>query len=203
MNRSILVIILTFLVTSSRSQTFLDALKEYKLTTVAPKLKSQQRKKFIAYTNATKIELDTIFNSYKSKTGFNFNTADTIFLIYESPVESPFLSDIIIWSRNDTIAYGHELKPVKPSGYKRIAVYKPYLVSFQRLPGYKEVTERDSLVTLVSNREFDKILHLGDNQLISDGSYITIYVAIKINGRYKIETCSPPQFVINTVYRKE
>ena len=65
------------------------------------------------------------------------------------------------------------------------------------------MTERDSLVTLVSKRDYATINRLGDNQSINDGSYVKIYVAFKDNGQYKFETCFPKQFIIRDVYRKE
>lgn len=187
----------------TRSQFFLAAFKEYKFSKIVPKLKSKQRKEFIRLTNEFNAELDTIFNSYKSKTGFNFNTADSLFMIIESPVEAPFLGDIIIWSGKDTLSYSRELKTLQPYKYEKKVVYKPYLVSFSKLTGYKEITERDSLVTLVSKRDFTTIQNLGKNQSLLDGSEVIIYVAQKINGKYRIETCSPPQFFLPPVYQKQ
>ena len=152
------------------------------------------------------IELDTVFQSYKMKTNFDFNNADTLFLIYEAHAESPFTSDIIIWSGKDTISYkqGFEMtRTIKPFKYKRVITYAPFIYPDQQLKGFKTVTERDSLITLVSKTDFSTINHLGDNQNISDGGYVTIYIAVKEKESYKIEKCSPKQFIIWTTYRKE
>ncbi len=149
------------------------------------------------------IELDTVFQSYKTRTGFNFNTADTLFIIYDAPAHSPFTSDIIIWSVNDTISYRQGFKIIKPFKYKRIITYEPFIPQVDKPKGFKIVTERDSLITLVSKRDFNSINHLGDNQSINDGSFVKVYVAYKNNGQYKFETCFPKQFIIRDIYRKE
>ncbi|MET0570786.1 MAG: hypothetical protein ABWZ79_05135 [Pedobacter agri] len=149
------------------------------------------------------VELDTVFQSYKAKTNFDFNTADTLFLIYDSPAESPFTSDIIIWSGKDTISYRQGFETIKAFKYKRIITYQSFIPKVDRPKGFKIVTERDSLVTLVSKRDFATIDHLGDNQSINDGSYAEVYVAYKDGGQYKFDTCFPKQFIIREVYRKE
>ena len=149
------------------------------------------------------VELDTVFQSYKTKNNFDFNTADTLFLIYDSPAESPFTSDIIIWSGKDTISYRQGFESIKPFKYKRIIAYQSFIPKVGRPKGFKVVTERDSLVTLVSKRDFTTINRLGDNQNINDGSYVEVYVAYKEGGQYKFATCFPKQFIIREVYRTE
>jgi hypothetical protein len=181
----------------------LDAYKKYRLDRADTLSNSKTRKKIKSFIKSHILELDTVFRSYKSKTGFDFNTADTLFLIYDSPTESPFTSDIIIWSNKDTISYRQGFETVKPFKYKRIIKYEPFVRKPEKSKGFKVVTERDSLVTLVSNRDYTTINHLGDKQIISDGSYVKIYVAYKDHGHYEFETCFPRQFVIQTVYRRE
>lgn len=194
------MIFLFFFDHSGYGQTFLDAYKKYKLDTIS---NAKTRKKMKSFAQSQIIELDTVFQSYKTKTNFDFNTADTLFLIYDSPAESPFTSDIIIWSGKDTISYRQGFETIKPFKYKRIITYEPFIPKVDRPKGFKVVTERDSLVTLVSKRDFNTINHLGDNQSINDGSYVKVYVAYKDGGQYKFETCFPRQFVIRDVYRKE
>ena len=188
---------------SGYSQTFLDAYKKYKLDRIDTISNAKTRSKIRSFMKSQIIELDTVFKSYKTKTNFDFNTADTLFLIYDSPAESPFTSDIIIWTGKDTISYGQGFETIKPFKYKRIITYKPFIPQVDRQKGLKVVTERDSLVTLVSKRDFTTINHLGDNQNINDGSYVSIYVAYKVGGQYKFETCFPKQFIIREVYRTE
>lgn len=149
------------------------------------------------------VELDTVFKSYKTKGNFDFNTADTLFLIYDSPAESPFISDIIIWSGKDTISYRQGFETSKPFKYKRIIKYESFFPKMDNTKGFKVVTERDSLVTLVSKRDYATINRLGNNQSINDGSYVKIYVAFKDDRKYKFETCFPRQFIIRDVYQKE
>ncbi len=184
-------------------QTFLDAFKKRKLDGVDKISNPKTRKKMKGFAKAQIVELDTVFQSYKSKNNFDFNTADTLFLIYDSPAESPFTSDIIIWSGKDTISYRQGFETIKPFKYKRVITYEPFRPKVDRPKGFQVVTERDSIITLVSKRDFYTINHLGDNQNISDGSYVSIYVAFKVDGQYKFETCFPKQFIIREVYRKE
>jgi hypothetical protein len=199
----IIVIFLISLTHSGYGQTFLDAYKKYRLDRVDTLSNPKTRKKMKGFIKSQIIELDTVFQSYKAKTNFDFNTADTLFLIYDSPAESPFTSDIIIWSGRDTIAYRQGFETIKPFKYKRIITYEPFVPIVDKPKGFRIVTERDSLITLVSRRDFNTISHLGDNQSINDGSYVSIYVAYKNNGRYVIESCFPRQFIIRDTYRKE
>lgn len=195
-----LLISLTY---SSYCQTFLDAYKKYRLEKADTLSNSKTRKKIKKFIKSQIKELDTVFQAYKARTIFDFNTADTLFLIYDSPAESPFTSDIIIWSDTDTISYRQGFETLKPFKYKRIITYQPFVPNVDRPKGIKVVTERDSLVTLVAKRDFNTINRLGDNQSINDGSYVSIYVAYKDNGQYKFETCFPKLFIIRDVYRKE
>jgi hypothetical protein len=203
MRRLIIIIFLFLFYHSGYGQTFIDAYKKYKLERVDTISNPKTRKKMNGFAKSQIVELDTVFQSYKTKTNFDFNTADTLFLIYDSPAESPFTSDIIIWSGKDTISYRQGFETIKPFKYKRIITYKPFIPKVDRPEGFKVVTERDSLVTLVSKKDYSTINRLGDNQSINDGSYVKIYVAFKENGQYKFETCFPRQFIIRDVYRKE
>jgi hypothetical protein len=199
----IIILLLNWFTYSGYGQTFLDAYKKYRLERTATVSNPNTKKKIKSFIKSQIIELDTVFQSYKANTNFDFNAADTLFLIYHSPAESPFTSDIIIWSGKDTISYRQGFETIKPFKYKRIITYESFIPKVDRPKGFKVVTERDSLVTLVSKRDFATINHLGDNQSINDGSYVCIYVAYEAGGQYKFETCFPGQFMIRTVYRKE
>jgi hypothetical protein len=192
-----------FLNTQSYSQGFINTYEKYRLDKAENISNSKTRNKIQSYIRSDIVELDTIFQAYKIKTKFDFNNADSIFLIYDSPVESPFTSDVIVWSSKDTISYKQGFKMVKPNKYKRIISYEPFLSRKEVLNGFKVITERDSLVSLVSKRDFNTINHLGDNQNILDGSYYHVVVAYKLEEQYKIESCSPSPFVIKTTYKKE
>lgn len=199
----IIAIILLSFTQSGFSQTFLEAYKSYKLKSVDNISNFKTRNKLKRLTKFHILELDTIFQSYRSKTNFNFNTADTLFLIYYSPAESPFTSDIIIWSGKDTVSYIQGFASVKPYKFKRTVTYKPFTQNEKVLKGFRTVTEKDSIITLVSKRDFQTINHLGDNQIINDGSNISIFVAFKAEGEYLFESCFPKKFVIQTVYKEE
>jgi hypothetical protein len=188
---------------SGNCQTFLDAYKNYRLDRIDTSSNLKTRKKIKSIIKSQIIEFDTVFQSYKAKNNFDFNSADTLFLIYDSPAESPFTSDIIIWSGEDTISYRRGFETIKPFKYKPIISYESFIPKVERPKGFKVITQRDSLIALVSKRDFTTINHLGDNQSVNDGSFVKIYIAYKNNGLYRFETCFPRQFVIRDVYRKE
>jgi hypothetical protein len=203
MRTAIIAILLVLSTQHGFSQTFLATYQEYQLRRLDSTSNSKTRSNLKAFVKSQITELDTVFRSYKRKNGFDFNTSDSLFLIYDSPAESPFTSNIIIWSGKDTISYKQGFETVKPVGNKRIITYKPFIQRSEKLNGLTVVTERDSLMTLVSKRDFKTINHLGDNQEINDGGYIRICVAYKVEGKYKLEFCNPRQFVIVEAYRRE
>ncbi len=177
--------------------------EKHKLKNLSKVKPGKERKWFRNFYKSQTVELDSIFQSYKTKKGFDFNTADTIYLIYNWEVSSPFISDIIIWSGKDTISYTQGYELIEPHKRRRIITYTAFLSDYEHIDGFKTVTERDSLVTLVSKRDYNTILHLGDNQGFNDGGKYHIYVAIKENNNYKIEFCGPRQFMIRTTHRKK
>ena len=202
--KTLLTLIAIFLFKSSLySQNFLLAYEKHKLKNLSRVKPGKERNWFKNFYKSQTVELDSIFQSYKTKKGFDFNTADTIYLIYNWDISSPFISDIIIWSGKDTISYSQGYELIEPHKRRRIITYTPFLSDYEHIDGLKTVTERDSLVTLVSKRDYNTILHLGDNQGFNDGGKYHIYVAIKENNNYKIEFCGPRQFMIRTTHRKK
>lgn len=199
-----LLILTTFLLLkcSLYSQNFLTSYEEYKLKRLSKLKPRNDRVRLENFHKSQTTELDSIFQSYKARKGFDFNIADTIYLIYNWDVSSPFTSDIIIWSGKDTISYTQGYELIEPHKRKRIITYTPFLSDYEHIDGFKTVTERDSLITLVSKRDYNTILNLGDNQGFIDGGKYHIYVAMKENNNYKIEFCGPRQFWIRTTHRK-
>lgn len=176
------------------AQNFLDEYKKYRLERIDSLPSRKTRKSTRQILNAHIEELATIFADYKTRKNFDFNKSDTLFLVYDVPAESPFTNDIIIWSGRDTISYRHGFDMVDPSRYIKTVTFQPFTREFD--------IERDSLVSLVSQRDFYTITHLGDNQSILDGSYVSIYVAYKQDGQYKFESCFPKKFAkLNTSIR--
>jgi hypothetical protein len=202
MQQLIIVIFFLSFNYTGNCQTFLDAYKSYQLDRADTLSNQKARKNIKSFVKSQIAELDTIFQSYKAKTNFDFNTADTLFLIYEAPVESPFSNAIIIWSGKDTISYKQEFETIKPFKYKRVITYEPFIPKVDRPKGFRVVTERDSLITLVSKRDFNTINQLGNNQSFNDGSHVRIYVVYKDNRQYRFETCFPKQFMIRDIYKK-
>jgi len=199
----VIAIVLILVKHSCYGQTFLESYKKFRLDGIKAIEDSKTRKKIKTFIKSHITELDTVFRLYKDKTDFDFNSADTLFLIYESPLVSPFTSDIIIWSGRDTISYKQGFETIKPFTYKRIITYESFIPKIDKPKGYKVITERDSLITLVSKRDFNTINHLGDNQSIDDGSHVSIYVAYKDGNQYRFETCFPNQFIIPDRYERE
>ena len=184
------------------SQNFLMSYEKYRLKVISKVRPLKDRKRLESFHKSQTIELDSIFQYHKAKTGFDFNTADTVFLIKNWDVSSPFISDIIIWSGKDTISYTQGYELIEPHKYKRTVTYAPFISTDEQLAGHKTIVERDSLITLVSKRDYNTILHLGDNESFIDGGKYHIYVAIKENINYRIEACTPRQFMIRTIYRR-
>lgn len=200
------LIIIIFLISAGNSgygQTFLDAFKKYRLERADTLSNAKTRKKIKRFIKTQIIELDTVFQTYRTKNNFDFNTADTLYLIYDSPAESPFTSDIIIWSGKDTISYKQGFKPIKPFKYRRIITYESFIPEVDKPEGFRVITERDSLITLVSKRDFETINKLGDNKSMNGGSWVDIYFAYRTKTTYRIESHSPKQFMIWTTYQKE
>ncbi len=203
MRHLIIFILLLSLTHFSFGQTFLDAYKKYRLDRADTLLNTKTRKKIKHFIKSQITELDTIFQSYKSKYNFDFNIADTIFLIYDTPAESPFTSDIIIWSNRDTISYKQGFETSKTGKYQRIITYQPFIQKIDKPEGFRVITERDSLITLVSKKDFETINKLGDGRSMNGGSWVDIYIAYRTGSNYKIESYSPKQFIIWTTYQKE
>jgi hypothetical protein len=203
MRTLIIVILLLSLIDSGYGQTFLDAYKKYRLDRADTLSNTKTKKKIKSFIKSQIIELDTVFQSYKSKYNFDFNIADTIFLIYDSPAESPFTSDVIIWSNRDTISYKQGFETTKTGRNQRIITYQPFIQKSDKPEGFRVITERDSLITLVSKKDFETINKLGDGKSMNGGSWIDIYLAYRTGSNYKIESYSPKQFIIWTTYQKE
>ena len=201
--RQLLITISFLLLTQpGNSQLFLDEYKNYRITKAKAIPNSKTKKKIIEFVKSHIAELDTIFQAYNQKTDFNFNTADTIFMIYDSPAESPFTSDIIIWSKHDTINYSQGFHMIAGKN-KRVIKYQPFVQEIDKPKGFEVVTERDSLIKLVAKRDYGTISHLGDGQIILDGSIVSIYIGYKVKGKYKIESIFPKRFMIRDVYRNK
>lgn len=147
-------------------------------------------------------QFDTIFKAYKRKTGFDFNTANSLTLIYQTRIESN-LRDFIFYSGKDTISYG-ELWFVEP-GHKtrKIIQYKSFLDTTSRPKGIKVIDVRDSLLTITSNRNCGTVqLQINENKVLG-GSSSTIVFATKQSDRFYIEECFLEPFGFVPIWREE
>jgi hypothetical protein len=200
----------------SYSQTFLQAYKKFRIQQIDSVIKeglnlkeieskkhaNALRKKRQAWATIQINELDTIFSSYKDRKGFDFNKADTITIIYQTPVEAPF-SDIIVWSGKDTISFAEEIENIRPFKNKRRIIYKPFRYTMNPVKGYREINERDTIITLVGKKEFQRAIQLAEGQQVNGGAYTQIVFAYKTKAQYHIETYKIPPFYFKPVYRQE
>ncbi|RYE55968.1 MAG: hypothetical protein EOP48_09050 [Sphingobacteriales bacterium] len=201
MRQLLLSVGLLVLMHAGYSQTFLESFRKYRWQ-IADTISNRKTRTIVKrFIKSDIIELDTVFKKFKVQTDFDFNATDTIFIIYNAPAESLFTRDVIIWSGEDTIAYRQCFKTVKPFKQKRIIVLSQALERDFMAKELRRFTETDSLIALVSKRDFKTINQLGVHQTVNDGSYYSIYVAFKNNGRYIIESCFPKQFAIFDTYQ--
>lgn len=203
-----------------RGQTFLDSYKDFYTTKIkqstkflistpidgdikiiARKIKKAKKTQLDLLRRQIK-QFDTIFKAYKSKTGFDFNTANSLTLIYQTGVESN-LRDFIIFSDKDTISYG-ELWFVEPGRKSRKVIqYKPFLDTTSRPKGIKVIDVRDSLLTIASKRNCGTVkLQIKESKVL-DGSSSTIVIATKQNDRFYIDECFLEPFGFVPIWRKE
>jgi hypothetical protein len=203
MRQLLLSIGLLVLIHAGYGQTFLEAFKKYRLQKADSISNRETRIKVKRFIRSDMVELDTIFKNSKVETDFDFNVADTIWMIYNASAETLFTRDVIIWSQEDTITYRQSFERIKPFKQKRIIVSSQVLHKIRTDEELRRFAEIDSLIALVSKRDFKTINQLGEHQTINDGSYYSIYVAYKDNGRYIIESSFPRQFAIFDTYQNE
>ena len=212
------ILLLVLLCYSAHSQSFLEAYQKHRTRQIdsilhkgieegeitTKKQARQLRKRRMAELRLHLQELDTIFHSFHLRRGFDFNSADTISLIYQTPNETSNFSDIIIWSGKDTIAYSQEIDNPIPYKYKRKVVYKPFRYTTSELKGFYEVNDRDTLLALAAKRDYATALKLAEGQQVIGGASTTIVVAFrKEEGDYQFEDCRIPPFFFKPVVKKE
>lgn len=164
MRKLAFLFLLLFLTYSGFGQDFLEAYKKFRLERTNGISDTKTRKKSRRFVRSHMVELDTIFQSYRSRHSFDFNTADTVFMIYDAPAMSPFTSNIIIWAGRDTICYRQGFELLRNYRLRRTITYTSLIPAVTPPDGYTMVTERDSLIRLVAKLDFETIYHLGDNQ---------------------------------------
>jgi hypothetical protein len=136
--------------------------------------------------------LREVLAAHRQRTGRNLATADTISVVTLTPAEvngyAP--SAGIVWSRTDTVAfrlqyaYDHEAA-------RRTITYEPFLQL--SLDTYADFGQ-DSLVALVSQRQFVRAQQLARENHAFDGSRSRIVSAVKAGKRYQITTLTLPAF---------
>jgi hypothetical protein len=147
------------------------------------------------------IEFDSVFSDYKKKINFDFNTADSLIIIYQTSIESD-LSDYIIYSGKDTISFSEFYFGKKPPRFQKRIMCRPFLYKTERI-GYIETDDRDSLLILANNRDFSKAIKLAKENPVLDGASSTIIFARKTTGKYAIERCFLQPFGFLPIWRKK
>jgi hypothetical protein len=220
--RLISLLLLLFCGHVSIGQTFLDSYKSFQLEKIksdkvldsirktdynktlhlTKKLIKQNKVNRKRLLNDQILQFDTIFKSYHKKTGFNFNTADSFTLVYQTGIETN-LSDYIFWTNKDTISYGELWFVATLHSTKRIIQYKPFLDTTQLVKGIRIINDRDSLLTLASKKDCETAQQLSKENPVLDGMRSTILFVKKADGKFLINECYLQPFGFVPIWRKE
>jgi hypothetical protein len=203
MARHLIIIILSLLVRPGFSQSFSDSYRRYCINKINSSIRQQISRSSNSYEitpekinsrhrylnerlNDQMKELSTIFKDRYKSTGFDFNTADSLTIIYQTNNKSVWANFIII-SGKDTLKSrerlalcreinngGGKLEPLK----KDAAAFKVYKTSNGNTP------EPFLALALKSDTAYASASDV--NCPVEDGIYSIIITAKKNNGRYKI-----------------
>ncbi len=170
----------------------------YEDSTISSDAKSysilKERKKQIRIIENQIKMLDTIFKSYKKKTGYDFKNADTIIMIYTRPLESSN-SNYIVYSRTDTIYFRKYFKEVKKNKYEARINYETFF-DVDEL-GRRFSSENDTIVKYSFLFNTEILQKIVDNSpIVFDGHSTIVVSAVKINTNYKIDIKRYRPFVI-------
>jgi len=192
-------------------QTFLRDYEKYridKLDSIKETRKGQGLKPSANYIKQYRLSLnqqirqfDSVFSFHKEQNRYDFNTADSLIIIFQTGIENN-LSDYIIFNGTDTISYAETFLELKPQKYIKRIVYTPFLDTTQR-KGLIRSDDRDSLIILASKREFPTAIRLAKDHPVLDGASTTIIFAKKEKGRYLIDDCFLQPFGLLPIWRKK
>jgi hypothetical protein len=178
----------------------LDSLRETRKAqglTIATKWTKQYKENL----NQQISQFDTVFSFYKKHHHFDFNSGDSIIIIYQTGIESD-LSDFIIFNGTDTISYVESYKELKSQKHIKQIVYTPFLEPTQ-IKDLVIFDERDSLIILASNKNFTTAIRLAKENPVLDGASTTIIFAKKERGHYSMIECYLQPFGLLPVWRKK
>ena len=212
MNKRLAFIICLIISTLTlRSQTFLHDYKDFyiqRLDTLKSNKNNQELKTSGKWLKQYKVnlerqifQLDSLFSIYKEKNNFNFNTVDSLIIIYQTSIESD-LSDYIIYSGKDTISFTEFYIRRKPSWLNKKIMYSPFINKSDR-KDFIKIDDRDSLLILANRRDFSTALRLAKENPVLDGASSTIIFAKKVTGKYEIESCFLQPFGFLPIWRKK
>ncbi|MGB4772689.1 MAG: hypothetical protein WBP58_14575 [Chitinophagaceae bacterium] len=145
--------------------------------------------------------LSRVFARYKAEKGFDFNTSDSIILVYQTSVETS-LRDFIVISGSDTLSFREKWRQIGVHSAVREVEY----VRFQDdriVNGLRKVDSRDSLLTLVSKNDFETAQKLANQNAVLDGVYSTILFARRNTKTYLIKELFLPPFEFVPIMRVE
>ncbi|RAK65807.1 hypothetical protein [Hymenobacter edaphi] len=139
--------------------------------------------------------LKILFATHQQQTGRRLDVADTLHLLTLTPVEvgqgyAPRAG--MIWNGSDTIAFRLEYAGMPPYGRTAIK-YEPFLAPAPSYDPYADVS-LDSLVALVSRRQFAQAQHLAADYPVFDGSSSQVVSAVRTPKGYQITAFTLPAF---------
>ena len=145
-------------------------------------------------------ELNNVFFKYKTKTGFDFNTADSLIIFYQTDIQSQ-LREFLIVSGMDTVSFAEDWKRINLHQYEREIIYKPFFMNL----GYKVnyVDDRDTLLALVIKKDLVTARKLEKEHPVLDGAGSTIITAKKIDEKYSFDEHYFHPIGLIPVYKKE
>lgn len=193
------------------AQSFLRDFEKYridKLVSIKETRKSKGLKTSANWIKEYKLNLDrqikqfdSVFSFYKKSGNYDFNSADSLIIIFQTGMENN-LSDYIIFNETDTISYAETYFKFKSQKYIKKIVYTPFLDTTQS-NGLVRFDDRDSLLILASQKDFPTALRLAKEHPVFDGACTTIIFAKQVNGRYLIDECFLPPFGLLPKWRKK
>jgi hypothetical protein len=200
-----LIILVTFLIVGhfSSGQTFTDAYRKFQTARIKSDnlldslRKTEYNKSHIITKKIIKknkkdrqillskqiLEFDMVFRTYKTKHRFDFNTADSLVIFYQTDVQTQ-LNDFIVLSGKDTVTYGEDWRMISLHQFEREVIYKPFFPNLGYNVNYTEA--RDTLLALVTKNDFATAKRLEKEHPVLDGASSTIILAKKVGGHYVI-----------------
>jgi hypothetical protein len=170
-----------------KSDKTLDSIRRTSLNSVAhitrKKIK-ENKKQRLEFLDLQIDQFDTVFRKYHLYKGFNFDEADSLIIPYQTNIETQLRSFLII-SGSDTIKYSERWKMRDIHDFKREIIYDSSFFLTSLLPNYKDAS--DTILSLILKGDLKTAREIENKYGVLDGATLTIILAKKIMGEYKID----------------